>query len=502
MASATICKGNPIVILGGGLSGLSTAYYLTKLPPAVRQNRQIILVESRDTVGGWVQTARHDDGVIHELGPRAIQSVGTSAPNTLELINELGLSSKVIGHSSTAKLRYILKQGKLVPLPHSFISSLQRSPVFSQIPPLLYLFREKFKKTSLDTGKDYSLYDMVSDRFSQELAENLADPFCRGITAGDARQTSVQALFPRIHQALQKGSLFDFMKETTPPSEYPFNTSVDNKLLDYVKSKGWRSWTLETGLGTIGEKLSCVLKESENVQVITSTSVKRMTVSTKDKIDVTITNDTGEEKLIKAQHVFSSLPAFVLNKIISSPSPATSQEGHLIGEINKLLDKINAVDVAVICIEYPGKSTRANGFGFLVPSSESSSLLGVTFDSSVFPQHDDHKDITRVTAMLGGAWFNRLFSGKSADEIAHVAIKETSSLLNFRTNPLRVTTHIHKSCIPQYTLDHAERVAKLKELSSQVNISLVGASYEGVSVNDVILSARRAVQDWQQLNKR
>lgn len=491
MSPSVISRGNQLVVLGGGMSGLSAAYYLTKLPSSIRQGRKIVLIESSNYLGGWVKTTRHDDGVLHELGPRAVQSIGLSAPNTLQLVSELGLSSRIIGNSPSAKLRYIMKDGKLIPLPHSLLTALKKSPVFSQKSPILYLLQEAVKKGSLDASQDFSMYDMINDRFGRELAENIADPFCRGITAGDARKTSVKALFPQMHKAVKSGSLVKGMMAPVLPSEFPFNTLFDNELLNHVRRQKWRSWSLDTGLGTLGEKLACVLRESEDVQVLTNTRVESLNPSP-DGRNVTVTVGTQDgQSTLDAEHVFSSLPSGVLKKVLPGQEDDSS-----LGRMKKILDTIKAVNVAVACIEYPRKLTSTNGFGFLVPSSESCPLLGVTFDSSVFPVHDGGKNITRVTTMLGGAWFNSLFSGKSASQIADIALEETSRILKCNDKPIRMTCHIHESCIPQYTLNHKDRVTELKEISSKMNISLLGSSYEGVSVNDVILSGRRAVHNW------
>ncbi len=88
-------------VLGGGVSGLAAAHYLTKLPTA----KEIILVESSKRLGGWINTSRHDDGVMFEHGPRTVRPAGPQGANTLELVEELGLADKVkpikYGHPAT-----------------------------------------------------------------------------------------------------------------------------------------------------------------------------------------------------------------------------------------------------------------------------------------------------------------------------------------------------------------------------------------------------------------
>lgn len=77
----------PVVVAGGGIAGLASAYYLTKLPQSVLRNRKIIFLESSNETGGWLKTRRFPDGTIHELGPRSIRFAGVQGLTTLNLVS-------------------------------------------------------------------------------------------------------------------------------------------------------------------------------------------------------------------------------------------------------------------------------------------------------------------------------------------------------------------------------------------------------------------------------
>ena len=79
----------PILVLGGGVAGLTCAYYLSRLSARVLRGRDILLIEGRDSTGGWLQSARYADGVVHELGPRSIRTAGAVGLNTLSLVRPL-----------------------------------------------------------------------------------------------------------------------------------------------------------------------------------------------------------------------------------------------------------------------------------------------------------------------------------------------------------------------------------------------------------------------------
>jgi oxygen-dependent protoporphyrinogen oxidase len=77
------------VVLGGGISGLTAAYYLA------RMGRKVALVEASNRLGGWMKTIRHGDGVFYEEGPRSIRPMGPSARSTCLLIEDLELEHRV-----------------------------------------------------------------------------------------------------------------------------------------------------------------------------------------------------------------------------------------------------------------------------------------------------------------------------------------------------------------------------------------------------------------------
>jgi oxygen-dependent protoporphyrinogen oxidase len=163
------------------------------------------------------------------------------------------------------------------------------------------------------------------------------------------------------------------------------------------------------------------------------------------------------------------------------------------------------VHVAVVCLEYDGKNVVQPdaGFGFLVPSfDKDTKLLGITFDSCSFPIHDAGKDITRITCMLGGEWFEENFGDvdenvKDNTKVIQAAIEGAKICLGFRRNPIRVIAAVHKDCIPQYQLNHKNLVSNIRADINSANLplELIGSSYDGVAVNECVFYARKAVEE-------
>lgn len=168
-----------ILILGGGISGLTAAWTLQKKYP----HASITLLEKSDRLGGCIDTLREGSAVF-EKGPRTC--VDTRSPSLLALIQELGMESELIYASPDAKKRYLYTDGKL------------RTP-FSLFPKMILpLLREPFRAPSL--AEDESIYDFASRRFNPALANTFFDPMTLGIFAGDIHKLSLRSSFPFLHQ--------------------------------------------------------------------------------------------------------------------------------------------------------------------------------------------------------------------------------------------------------------------------------------------------------------
>lgn len=107
--------------------------------------------------------------------------------------------------------------------------------------------------------------------------------------------------------------------------------------------------------------------------------------------------------------------------------------------------------------------------------------------------------------MMGGAWFEKYFGKDPSDEnLLNIAIKQVKEILNIKKEPIAFNVAILKDCIPQHVVGHAQRLNHIRDYisSRRIPLALCGSSYQGVGINDVILSAKEAVSEIvQHLNK-
>ncbi len=173
-----------IVVLGGGISGLSAAWYLRKK----YKDAKITLLEKGERLGGWIQTFEKE-GSFFEKGPRTFAVSRSSS--LLQLIEEAGLKDEILFSNPAASQRFLWHQGALRPL-KSFMGIL-----------FCGLIREFFAPKK--SHEDESIYDYAKRRLNSKIAETLLDPMVLGIYSGDIRKLSLRSCFPFLYNWEQKG---------------------------------------------------------------------------------------------------------------------------------------------------------------------------------------------------------------------------------------------------------------------------------------------------------
>ena len=186
-----------VVIVGAGISGLTAAWELRKREPSL----EVVVLEAGSVAGGTARTERVD-GFTFDMGPNGFL---TNTRDAWDLAHEVGIGDELKPASGAANRRYLVRRGRLAPLPSGPLS-LASTGLLS-VRGKLSLLRELFTQP-LAAGLEESVWSFVARRTSPEVADLLATPVVLGVTAGDAKQTSVDALFPRFRQLEQAhGSL-------------------------------------------------------------------------------------------------------------------------------------------------------------------------------------------------------------------------------------------------------------------------------------------------------
>lgn len=466
-------------ILGGGLGGLSTGYYLLKNNINNNSNLKLFLLEATNYCGGWIKTIRTKD-YLFEQGPRTIRPKGTTGLNTLNMIQDLGLSEHIAPikpDHPAAKNRMIYVRNNLHILPSSLISVFQKNQPFSK--PLIYALFNDIKSPYKEMEDD-SIYNFVERRFGKEIADYAISPMICGICAGDAKQISVKFLMKTLFEWEQNhgGVVKGLMKSM-------FNSKsagdlVLSELAKRAQEEKWNVYTIKGGLETFPDTLHNYLVEN-NVTVKLNSQVEE--IEFVDSSSVALKNNNGIT--LTANHVYASIPAYSLAKLVEKQHPVLAES----------LYEIPFVTVAIVNLYFDTTENLIKpAFGFLVPPIENCPILGVVFDSCCIPDQNG----TVLTVMLGGKWFEEKFGANPPENmLMEIALAEIRKILKIKESPTASNVNILKKCIPQYVIGHYERVDRIREYIKVNNlpISLVGCSYDGVGINDVIFSAKTQVED-------
>ncbi|KAL9005920.1 MAG: hypothetical protein Q9188_001334 [Gyalolechia gomerana] len=496
-----------VAVLGGGITGLASAYYLAQQLP----HSHITLFEGSLRLGGWLRSKQVDVGngkVVFEQGPRNLRPTRPNGWVTLDLVQSLGLEDQVLmtsKESVAAQNRFIYYPDHLVRLPGPGVSLLTsivtilREPLFKDL--FSASLTEPFKSAQRGMD-DESIGSFISRRFKPALADNIISAIIHGIYAGDIYQLSVRSIFPilwyaekevkSVTAAVGKGLTLRWPQDVSLKAEWAKAAPVTGKIKAVRDSS---VFTFKRGIGQLADRLVSRLQEFPNVNIRLGTTVdglQRQSDGGSHKIGLMIRPDFNKtDKPITAEftHVISTISSKALSSIVVPVSSV-----HMLSQTPSV-----TVMVVNLCFSNPS-ILPARGFGYLLPRSlpfeqNPEYALGVVFDSDATIGQDEVPG-TKVTVMLGGHWWDGWVAYPDEDMGASMARAVLKRHLGISEEPQAIHVGLQKDCIPQYTVGHHSRMARADgELWRQFNgrLKVAGNSYTGVGLNDCIRSARNVV---------
>ncbi len=447
-----------IVVIGGGMSGLSLGYFLQKLRP----DWEISVLEAEDRAGGKAWTVEQDGFVIE----RGVNGILDNKPSTLDLARSVGVTP--LRSFDTSRKRFVVKDSRLVKLPEG-AGEFLTTPLLSFYGKLRVM--AEFFVPKGDLSKDESLAEFATRRLGRQALERLIDAMATGIYAGDSSRLSLKSCFPRIYElerdyggliramlALQKEAR---KKGGKGPGAGPGGTltSFDrgmSELADAVAQaleSGFRPGCPVEGLEPEKDGWIVHLKEGESM---------------------------------KATHVAFACPAAQTAKLLRPFNPDAAD----------IASHIYYPPVAVVALGFKKSSLshKLDGFGFLCPGRERRKILGCLWDSSIFKgRAPEGYDLLRV--LVGGARSPQLVT-LSDEELLHVVLKDLGDLMDLKTSPDFVSIFRWDKAIPQYQVGYSDLMNKFfsslaKHKRLYVRCNWVG----GVSLNDCVANSRSMAED-------
>ena len=454
-----------VLVIGGGISGLSTAWLLDKRAREAGMSLDLCLLEQEGQPGGKIKSVR-EEGFLCEWGPNGFLD---SKPQTLELCAALGITDRLHRSNDNARKRYIFTGGELHRLPENGPSFL-KSRLLSW-PGKFRLLGEPFAANP--PGTDESLAAFGRRRLGAEALQKLIAPMASGIFAGDPETMSLVSCFPRIAELEREyGGLFVAMLALAKKKK---QERKEGKISSSAAGPGGTLTSFKEGIQFLTDTLASQLGE----RVRTGVAVASVTKSG-DGWEVKTT--AGET--LQADLVISAAPAF------AAASMLEGVDAGLVATLRQIL--YSTLNVVCCGFKTEGLGHPLDGFGYLVPKEEGRTVLGTLWDSSMFEERAPD-GMALLRSMAGGACKPELIELPEAELLQRVQ-DDLRVAMGISQTPCFSRIIRHQQAIPQYTVGHGKRLEAIEgRLSSLPGLLLTGNAFKGVGLNDCVAASQATV---------
>lgn len=443
-----------VTIVGGGISGLATAYFLAS------RGIRSTLIEKSNRLGGLIKTDMIQ-GCQLEAGP---DSYIATKPAVTELARELGdLEGQIIGSNDERRRIFIARQGKLVPMPEGMVMMVPgqlmpalRSELFSVKTKLRFLVETL--SAPRKRSEDVSVERFIDDHFGREVLDYATEPLLSGVHGGDPSNLSVESVLPRFFRYERKyGSLIRGLRHErsrTPPGQSTF--------LSFAR-----------GMQSLTDSLAAASASFVDVAHGEAVRVERSGAGWRVKVG---------EAWTATDRIVLTCPAHVCSQLLeSAESPLASR-----------LAEIPYSSAILVTLAYDRSRLghALDGFGFLIPRVERRSVAAATWVSTKFPSRVP-ADTAVMRAFIVGEQAEQLLDAPTHD-LTELVKAEFKRLMGIDQPPRFHTVHVWARSMPQYVVGHGRRRWHIAQaLDHCPGLYLVGNAYDGVGIPDCVRMAKQ-----------
>jgi len=451
-----------VVVIGGGISGLSTAYYLAKGGAAST------ILESRPRLGGVIQTEQVE-GCTLEAGPDSFLSI---KPAGLELIADLGLSSEVIGSNDHLRVTFVRKNGRLVPLPDGLMMMVP-----TKILPLittglvswstkLRMGLEWFRAPKPRPG-DESVAEFVEEHYGPEAVDYLAEPLLSGIYGGNPSELSVRSVLPRfVELANRYGSLTRGVLAERAKAAQHRRAGAPPPLFR----------TLKGGLGQLVDAVTEAIQGRAEVRRGRAETVER----------------AGSGFRVRMDGDWLEAGALVVACEAHSGSALLGAVDARASELLGMVPYSSSMTVA-LGFDAADFAKPPVGFGFLVPKKERRRLVACTWVGTKFSYRVPEGKIV-ARCFLGGMEDAGVLA-ESDDAIIAAVTEELQEIAGISARPRFTRIARWPRSMAQYSVGHGQRVEELEARVAGIpGLYLAGNAYSGIGIPDCIRMGKQAAE--------
>jgi oxygen-dependent protoporphyrinogen oxidase len=448
-----------VIIIGGGITGLSAAYELSSLGvPAV-------LLEPRGRLGGVIETETVE-GCVLEGGP---DSFLAAKPAAAELIRELGLGAELIDSNDDSRVTYLVRGNRLVPMPDGLLMMVPTRVLPMALSPLLSwgtkirMGLEYFRKPPAAPLPDRTVSEFIRDHYGQETVDYLAEPLLSGVYGGSADKLSINSVLTRFVELEAKyGSLTRGVLEARKRAR--------------GAGSGPLFQTLRGGLAQLTGELERRIRGAVDVAPAAAEAVEKDAAGWRVR--------AGGEWLAGTGVIFAC-PAWIAGGLLRQVHPVLAE----------LMEGIEYSSSLTLALGYRREDcgTIPPGFGFLVPARERRRLVACTFVGAKFPYRVPDSHVV-LRCFLGGAGAEEVLDLSDEEVVKSVAV-ELNQLLGWTAKPAFVRLRRWPKSMAQYVVGHGARIARIREIAATLGgLQLAGNAYDGIGIPDCVRTGRAAAR--------
>ena len=466
-----------IVVVGGGISGLAAAHRTLELAHQLSRPIDLMLLEAGSRLGGVIHTSERE-GFLLEGGPDSFIS---DKPWALSLCRRLGLEPNLIGTGDTHRRSFIVRQGKLQPVPDGFYL-LAPTRIWPTITTRVFSWPGKIRmsadllmprrKLSSSTD-DESLANFVRRRLGQEALDRMAQPMVGGIYTADPEQLSLRATMPRfLEMEREHRSLILAMWRHRQNMRHSPNHQASGPRYGLFVS-------LNQGMGRLVDAIYQRLPP-DSIRLNTQVAALRRGPSGRQwSLDLT------DGTQLEADAVCLALAAFQSADLLKG----------LDADLATKLHSIPYVSTATVNLAYRLKDvpTPLEGFGFVVPAIEKREILACTFSHMKFPGRAPHGHAL-LRAFMGGALQPKTFDYVD-DEMIRIVRQNLRELLGIENAPAFALVQRHARAMAQYRVGHLDVVADIENrVKRYETLQLAGNGFTGIGIPDCVRRAEECAE--------
>ncbi|UCG24168.1 MAG: protoporphyrinogen oxidase [Chloroflexota bacterium] len=458
-----------VVIVGGGIAGLSTAWYLQKQAEERGLDLHYTVLEKGSQWGGKIQTERvegyGDQPFIVEGGP---DSFLTQKPWALQMARELGLEERLLGTNDDRRKVYVLHKGRPTPLPDGVllivptkIKPFALSPLISPLGKLR-MGLDLFIRPKMD-GEDETLADFITRRLGSEALDKIAEPLMSGIYNAEAERQSLLATFPRFRALEEKyGSLIKGMLASR-------KAHVNRSGAGAGDGPPKRPLSMFVSLRNGMEELAQALPGKLTGDLRLETSVTEVQL-----VDGRPSLKLNDGRRLSADAVVLAIPSYCAAGLIKDIAPEAAAG----------LDAIRYVSTGTISLAFRSQDVDLpEGFGLVIPRSEKRLINAVTLTSTKF-DHRAPADHVLLRVFFGGSRRPEMMDVDD-DQLMALVLSELDALLGLDAQPVLCRIYRWRRANPQYDVGHLDRVAAIEE-ALPAGLYVTGSPYRGIGIPDCV----------------